>query len=432
MVNPIIPGEALRHDVDQSVIGLLFFACSISCLITSFYLGQILSYLGRKNIVIASFFLKIVGLVGFILIRKIQNHMLFIVIFAILNVVQGLSSSSFRTAVYSALTTMYPDNVNFAVSCFETASGLGFSFGPAIGSLLYAYGGYELPFYSFLGVIIVMTMLIAVLIPSYLNNSSTQTGGETNVSYLDVLKNRRILFACCIIALNGITYDFLNPILTDVMNTLFNLDEQTAGWLFCLMGIGYVISCQLTNISTTFFSNRRIVLGALLVNVCATLMIGPSNLLGTNARLWVTLIALFISGGSSAHFVVPVYSEIIDPGKYELNIDDTTMNDIAAGLSNTSYFLGQMISYTAGGYIYSQVGFSSTIDSIAVFVAIVAVVYFVLCDKSMYGTKDIDEDDIANINMVRRESLRAPLLDNTMVSKGDIGVVFGRGYETIL
>jgi hypothetical protein len=81
----------------------------------------------------------------------------------------------------------------------------------------------------------------------------------------------------------------------------------------------------------------------------------------------VTLIALFLSGSSSAHFVVPVYSEIVDPGKFELGIDDSTMNDIAAGLSNTSYFLGQMVSYTAGGYIYSKVGFSSTIDTIAVY-----------------------------------------------------------------
>jgi hypothetical protein len=67
-------------------------------------------------------------------------------------------------------------------------------------------------------------------------------------------------------------------------------------------------------------------------------MLGPSNLLHTSGRLWVTVIALFVSGASSAHFVVPVYSEITDPGRYELNIDDGIMSDIASGLSNSAYF----------------------------------------------------------------------------------------------
>lgn len=222
-----------------------------------------------------------------------------------------------------------------------------------------------------------MTLFSAVLIPAYLNYNPVETGGETNVTYMDVLKNKRILFACLILASNGITYDFLNPILTDVMHDMFNLDEQTVGWMFCLMGIGYVLSCQVTNVTSEFFSNRRIVEFSLVMNALATIMLGPSNILHTTSKLWITLIALFVSGASSAHFVVPVYSEIIDPGKYELNIDDATMNDIASGLSNTSYFLGQMISYTAGGYIYSTIGFSSTIDSIAVFTIALTILYFI-------------------------------------------------------
>jgi MFS family permease len=142
-----------------------------------------------------SFFLKILIYVGFILLQSVDSKMMFILLFAILNILQGLSSSSFRTAVYSALTTMYPDNVNFAVSCFETSSGIGFSFGPAIGSMLYTYGGYDFPLYNFLALIGLMLFMATTLIPSYLNYSPIETGGETHVSYFELLKNKRILFA---------------------------------------------------------------------------------------------------------------------------------------------------------------------------------------------------------------------------------------------
>lgn len=100
--------------------------------------------------------------------------------------------------MYSSLTTLYPDNVNFAVSSFEMSNGIGFSFGPAIGSILYSLGGYDFPFYCFMLVILASTATSFLMIPQYMNQSPPETGGETEVSLLDLMKNRRILFACII------------------------------------------------------------------------------------------------------------------------------------------------------------------------------------------------------------------------------------------
>lgn len=138
----MIPAEALRHDIDQVIIGLLFFVFAFSSLITSLFLGQILPVLGRRNVILAAFGLKILTYLGFIMTSAVESKTLFIIFFAILHFTQGMSASSYQTAVYSSLTIMFPDKVDYVVSCFETSSGLGFSFGPAVGSVLFSYGGY--------------------------------------------------------------------------------------------------------------------------------------------------------------------------------------------------------------------------------------------------------------------------------------------------
>jgi len=106
-------------------------------------------------------------------------------------------------------------------------------------------------------------------------------------------------------------------------------------------------------------------------------MLGPSSLLGTSPHFLITCVGLFFSGASSAHFVVPVYSEIIEPGRYELGIDENTINDLASGLSTTAYFVGQMMAYTVGGFVYEHNGFPLTIDMTSMLVFFIAILYFI-------------------------------------------------------
>lgn len=412
MVNPLIPSEAQRHGVDQMTIGMLFFAFSLASLVTSLLLGQVQSTIGRRNIILLSFSLKVINYIGFILISTVNSQMLFIMVFAILHITQGISGSSYRTAVYSSLTSMFPDKINYVISLFETSAGIGFSFGPAIGSTLFFYGGYQLPFLVFLVILVSLTLLINVLLPSHLNQSESAGSASSDVSYLSVMKNRRILFACIIYGMNAVTYDFLNPILSDVMNMFYGITEDTVGWMFCLMGMGYVLSCQLTNVSLNYISNRRCVAISLFWNGFFMLMLGPSNLLKTSPHFVLTCIGLFFWGFTSAHFVVPAYTEIIDPGRHELGIDEGTINDLASGLSTTMYFVGQMLAYTVGGFVYKTSGFSHTIDMTVMIVFSVAILYFIWWDKLTFGTKDYTEEDFPKSEVDQEPSFKQPLMES--------------------
>lgn len=129
------------------------------------------------------------------------------------------------------------------------------------------------------------------------------------------------------------------------MEQYYGLNQSTIGWLFFVMSIGYVISCQLTNVTLKYIENRRVTTIFLLVNAFSVMMLGPSNILQTNLNLYFTLLGLFGAGVCCAFVAVPIYSELIEATKEELKISDDVVNDIASSISTSAYFLGQMIGF---------------------------------------------------------------------------------------
>lgn len=141
--------------------------------------------------------MKLFTYIGLVVTKYVQTKPLFIMSYAILHITQGLSQSAYQAATYSVLTILFPSDVNYVVACYETANGLGFSFGPALGSLMFSYGGYELPFLV-LSVIIAFSLVVAKLyIPLFVNFSITETSSSTKeVPMHNVLTNKRMIFAC--------------------------------------------------------------------------------------------------------------------------------------------------------------------------------------------------------------------------------------------
>jgi len=53
------------------------------------------------------------------------------------------------TPYYAFIPILFPKNIEFVVGLAEIFTGGGFMVGPALGSLLYTFGGYTIPFYVF-------------------------------------------------------------------------------------------------------------------------------------------------------------------------------------------------------------------------------------------------------------------------------------------
>ena len=88
------------------------------------------------------------------------NNISFLTLGFIGQVCGGLGSGLVSTSSLAVLTSHYPEQREKIMGLFEAATGLGFLFGPLIGSGLYSLGGYILPFYGLSMAYIVMLPLI--------------------------------------------------------------------------------------------------------------------------------------------------------------------------------------------------------------------------------------------------------------------------------
>jgi MFS family permease len=70
------------------------------------------------------------------------------------------------TCIYSLTTIYYPDDKEKMIGYVEASLGLGCSVGPIFGSILYEIGGFQLPFYFFGLIYIIMVPFVYKCLPN--------------------------------------------------------------------------------------------------------------------------------------------------------------------------------------------------------------------------------------------------------------------------
>lgn len=89
-----------------------------------------------------------------------------------------------------------------------------------------------MPFLIFLIILVINTSLAIKFLPDNIEIRTLPSDNQSSGSYLKLISNKRIVFALLITGLNALTYDFLNPILSDVVDKYYGIKEGTVGWLF--------------------------------------------------------------------------------------------------------------------------------------------------------------------------------------------------------
>jgi MFS family permease len=124
-------------------------------------------------------------------------------------------------------------------------------------------------------------------------------------------------------------------------------------------------------------------------------MYGPSPHLGFSSNLTITIIALFIAGVASSYTLIPslpeilVETELCLPGEMTDHWRDR-MNDLASGMFNTFFALGNIFGPLLGNYSYVTIGFELTCEIIGLCLLIFAGIYFVVCDDMFFKVKERD------------------------------------------
>lgn len=84
----------------------------------------------------------------------------------------------------------FPNDINRAAGLVEALSGIGLVTGPALGSALYALGGFPTPFYFCGGVFLLSCFLVFKLIPASVETVDNEYSGPAKVNYWNLIKNR--------------------------------------------------------------------------------------------------------------------------------------------------------------------------------------------------------------------------------------------------
>lgn len=118
-------------------------------------------------------------------------------------------------------------------------------------------------FLTFATLFLVFILVLIKLIPEEIEEkyenpiTHSQSIDDSQYSYLELLSNRRILFANLSVIVNILQYTFIDPIFTGRMLRDYGYDAKYSALMFFFIALGYSVACQFVYKTLQFVSFRR-------------------------------------------------------------------------------------------------------------------------------------------------------------------------------
>lgn len=314
---PFLPMMADERNISQSYLGIMFCVYSISMAMMSPFVGKYQFEFGRRNMAKYGMLLAGIPFLGFYLNEYSTNSTFFIAFFMLMRILQGIGTSMVQTSAYSMLTLTYPQNVSFVVGCLETSAGVGLSIGPVIGTILFEVGGIPMPFLTFFVVCTTIGLVVKNMIPESVDLVQWEEAevDTSQISYISLLSNKRILFSNLCVFLAVFQFTFIDPLLANYMHKQFGIGYQISGYFFLAIGWGYTLSCFLVHFTLDHFTNMRTSIMAAFFVGLFTMTYGASNILHIDTSMVLLASSLLVAGFANSHLLIPPMDEMIAVGQ---------------------------------------------------------------------------------------------------------------------
>ncbi|XP_049821942.1 MFS-type transporter SLC18B1-like [Aethina tumida] len=374
---PFYPQEAANKGMTESMAGFVFGYYALVVFLTSPIFGKILPKLGVKFLFVTGLLTSGICSITFGTLHTIKDYNLFMILSFVIRGLEALGASAYSTAGYVIIINIFPDNASAVRGLLETFVGLGMSAGPAIGGLLFAIGGFSLPFY-------VVGLIITLLAPLniYLLPTSEKCSLDVKTgSLLNLLKLPPVIFTCLIMVIVAMTWGFLDPTLEPHLRK-FHLSPGNIGLIFLLLSATYGICSPAWGWLTDRIDNYWCLMPiGLFGNCLVLLLLGPSPLLSfMEDSIWLNIIALSCLGVFVAMSLMPTYQFLLDSALEGGFTENLGTHSVIAGLWSSVYSLGEVLGPILGGTLLENYNFpitSTTFSILNLVVASLATVYFV-------------------------------------------------------
>lgn len=242
-----------------------------------------------------------------------------------IRIAESFGTCCHSTASYTYVMKLFPDSIGLVFGLTETAVGLGLILGPAIGSFLFHFGNYTLPFYFFSIVMLLcfpfnlyfLENINKMDVPADSNETSSNSSDndrKKKATYWSIIKIPKIFVICLVIVVMSLAQSYLEPTFEPHMRTAFGYSQETVGIFFLVGSMSYAISTPVVGYFATKTANKFIVMMVgTVITLVGLLMIGPSPIIYFAPKsVYISIIGLIlISFGHGVAFI-PTFESLFD------------------------------------------------------------------------------------------------------------------------
>jgi MFS family permease len=146
-IAPFYPAEAVKKGLPPATLGLIFSGYSISMCVFAPLFGSMLTNIGRKNVLMLGCLCESIAMFCFGLFIYIDDPVTYGVLSFLCRFIEGFGNGCLNSSSSSIISYNYEDNMSNLIGLTQTFTGLGMLSGPIVGSFLYEWGGFKLPFF---------------------------------------------------------------------------------------------------------------------------------------------------------------------------------------------------------------------------------------------------------------------------------------------
>ena len=200
------------------------------------------------------------------------------------------------------------------------------------------------------------------------------------ISYISLLKHRRVLFAGLAQVFNIIVITIGQPTFGPRLEDAYGFNNLIVGVCFALPTVFYIITGLGILPFLKCLNPRSTIMIGFMVSSASLLLIGPSKLLPFPDKSAVMMIGgLCVLGFSAAWTIIPVIPEMLDSVKGQYEGQQSELSDGFSGIFNMAGGFGQIIGPALAGVLDQKVGFNHTFDIFAGILLAFNVIYILLC-----------------------------------------------------
>ena len=353
LIAPLFPSLASDKKIGENIIGLIISCFPLSDILSTIFVPYLIFKFTRKKIFMFAAILEGSCTILYGFLKYFNNFYIFLFFSILTRILHGTGAGITSTLVYSLGSTLSePNEIPKSLAMLEMAWCLGISFGPVLGSILFHFGGYSLPFW-----ILGMFFLISIFLIKNLNLENIQKNEKISFkNFIEYFKFWPMIITSFSLIIYVIANVYYFPSLTKHLRTKWNFSVEMSSLMFIIPMFVYLFSLFFVDVIVKKFGLFLNIFISLFLLIFAPPFIYPLEFLPQT--YFSIIFGLMILGLTSLFINVQSLMEfglIIRNLSPELN--NEVCNDLASVIYNILLDVGDFLGPILGGNISNKYGF---------------------------------------------------------------------------